>query len=908
MGQRANAALHGTVVVSLRNLDRIFRAHRVAVVGASNDPRSLGGIVLHNLVSGTFGGVVYPVSDEQESVQGILAYPTLNRLPRTPDLAMICTPAESVPQIVRGCAENGILGVVILSAGFREAGKEGRRLERRIAQEARRCDGLRIVGPNCLGFIVPSLGLNASLAPAAPKAGHVALISQSGALSTAVLDWALEQDIGFSHFVSVGNMLDVGFGDLIDYVGSDADTRSIILYMQSLDEARRFLSAARAFARSKPIVAFKSGRFAESAQAAASHTGAMAVEDAVYEAAFERAGIVRVGEIDDVFDCAELLARRRPPAGPRLAIITNAGGPAIIASDALLSRQGILASLAEETFNRLDAMLPPTWSRGNPVDILDDAPPARFGQVTQVVVADPGVDAVLVILAPQAMADPTASAQVVGALAEHTQKPILASWMGGGRVQEGLRVLSRAGVPSYTTPEAAVRAFMHLVSYARNLETLYETPRDIPLGFTLNRQTVRRRFRKLITQRVEVLSERQSKALIKAYQIPVNRTYNAADCEAAVVAAQRCGYPVVVKVYSPQILHKTEVGGVALNLQNDAEVRSACAGIMSRARKLRPDAALEGVTVQHMVNIHGGLEMIMGAHRDPTFGSVIMVGMGGIATGVYLDRSLGLPPLNERLARRMLESLRSWPLLQGYRGHPGVNVERLIETLMRFSYLVADYPEIRELDVNPLLVTPHDLVALDARIVLDSHLLGRARQYAHLAICPYPEEYVRPATLKDGTPVVLRPIKPEDEPLWQALLQMASPESIRFRFRSLFKSTTHAIAARYCYIDYQREVSIVAETAVQGERKLIGVGGLSADADHETAEFAVLVADPWQGRGLGGMLLDYSLQIARTWGVSRVLAETDPANARMLQLFRKRGFHLSQDREQGVVLLDKVLG
>jgi acetyltransferase len=893
--------------MSLRNLDRIFRAHRVAVIGASDDPSSVGAIVLRNLVSSGFGGVVYPVNTEQESVQGILAYPTLNDLPRTPDLAVICTVAENVPNWVRECARKGILGLVIVSSGFREAGEEGRELERRIAKEARRCDGMRIIGPNCLGFIVPSHGLNASFAPATPRKGHVALISQSGALSTSVLDWALDQDIGFSYFVSVGNMLDVGFGDLIDYFGSDPGTRSIILYMQSLDKARGFLSAARAFARTKPIVAFKSGRFAESAQAAASHTGAMAAEDAVYQAAFERAGIVRVGDIDDVFDCAELLARQRPPPGARLAIVTNAGGPAVIAVDALLSRQGILATLAEETLQRLDAVLPPAWSRGNPVDILDDAPPKRFGQATESVLKDAGVDAVLVILAPQAMTDPTVSAQVVGDIASRTDKPILATWMGGRRVQDGLRLLSHAGIPIYTTPEGAVRAFMHLVSYARNLETLYETPRDIPLEFTFNRQTVRRRFRNLITERVEFLSERQSKALIKAYQIPVNRTYNATSGDAAVAAARRCGYPVVVKVLSPQILHKTEVGGVALNLQNDEDVRGACAGIISRARKLRPDAAVEGVTVQHMVNIRDGVEMIMGAKRDPTFGAVIMVGMGGIATDMYLDRSLGLPPLNERLARRMLESLRSWPLLQGYRGHPGINLDRLIEILMRFSYLVADYPEIRELDVNPLLVTPGGVVAVDARIVLDTRLLGRARQYSHLAICPYPEEYVRPATLRDGTPVVLRPIKPEDEPMWHELLKMTSPESIRFRFRSLFKSTTHEMAARYCYIDYQREIAIVTETTVQGERKLIGVGGLSADADHMTAEFAVLVADPWQGRGLGGMLLDYSMQIARTWGVTWVVAETDPANVRMLQLFRRRGFHLSRDFEEDVVRLDKML-
>jgi len=878
------------------------------VIGASDTPTSVGYTVLRNLIGSGFRGVVYPVNLKRESVQGIEAHKDIPSLPYPPDLAVICTPAPTVPSIVRQCGEVGTRGIVIISAGFREVGEEGRRLEEQIREEQDKFDGMRILGPNCLGIIVPGLSLNASFAPATPNKGHIGFISQSGALCTSVLDWAIDEGIGFSYFVSVGNMLDVSMADLIDYFGSATETQSIILYIESISQAREFMSAARAFARTKPIVAFKAGRFTESAQAAASHTGALVGVDAVYAAAFQRAGIERIFYIEDMFDCAELLARQEPVRGNRLAIITNAGGPGVMTTDALIDRDGELATFSEETMAELTEVLPPFWSHGNPVDVLGDAPPERFAKALEIVLRDNGVDAVLVILTPQAMTDPTATAAAVGQAASRAHKPVLAAWMGGQMVGEGTQLLTQAGVPTYNTPEKAVRAFMHLVSYAQNLTVLHETPRDVPMSFSLDRQRLRGVFDTILTEGTEILSENVSKAFLEAYEIPVTKPHLARSAEEAVRIARREGYPVVLKIHSPHITHKTDVGGVRLNLSSDDAVAQAYDQMVKTAAEKRPDATILGATVQRMVTSPNGFELIIGAKKDPVFGAVIMVGMGGTAAEVFRDRALGLPPLNESLARRMLEALKSWPLLQGYRGKPAVAIDRLIEVIMRFSYLVADYPEIKELDLNPLLVTPDDVIGLDARVVVDRDLIVHSmRPYAHLAIRPYPEEFVTRRELKDGTPVILRPIKPEDEPMWHELLAGCSTESIWFRFSYLFKKTTHEMATRYCFIDYDRELGIVAEVEEEGKRKLLGVGRLVADMNHEAAEYAVLVVDRCQGRGLGGMLTDYSLEVAKKWGVKSIVAETFKSNARALAMFRNRGFAMDDEKEEDVVLVRKEL-
>ncbi len=891
----------------MRGLDRIFRPRRIALIGASTNPRSVSGTLLRNLVGSGFQGVVYPVNPGFESVLGVQCWPDLAHLPRTPDLAVICSPAAEVPEVVRACGEAGVRGAVIISAGFRETGAAGAALEQRVREEMRRFEGLRVLGPNCLGFIVPDASLNLTFAHGMPKAGSVAFLSQSGALCTSVLDWAIDQGIGFSHFVSVGNMLDVDFGDLMDYFGEDEKTRSILLYVESVTDARHFLSAARAFARGKPIVAYKAGRFPESAKAAASHTGALASEDEVFDAAFARAGIARVYEIADIFNCAELIGRHKPPAGPRLGIVTNAGGPGVMAVDALVARRGVLATLSPETLAALDEALPPAWSHANPVDVLGDANSKRYAKAAGLVLADPQVDALLAVLTPQAMTNPTATAKELGELAAGARKPILAAWLGGSSMREGVQILGRAGVPCYGTPEEAVQAFMTLVAYARNLEALYETPREIPVEFPLDRQDLRARFSTLVRDESDTLSETASKTVLGAYGIPVTLPVPAADAEAAVRTAAQLGYPVVLKLDSPDITHKSDVGGVALDLPDEAAVRAAFARIVADARRARPGARVSGVTVQRMVRRGDGLELIVGARQDPVFGAVILVGMGGVTAEVLRDRTLGLPPLNERLARRMLESLRAWPLLEGYRGRPGVDLDRLIEVLMRFSYLVADYPEIAELDVNPLLATPHEVVALDARIIVDrQRLLAPPRPYAHLALRPYPEELERHVTLRDGERLLLRPIRPEDEPHWIRMLDACSRETIYMRFRYMFQWATHEVATRYCFTDYDREIAMVAEREDEGEPRLVGVGRLVRDPGHDTAEYAVLISDAWQNRGLGGVLTDVCEEIARGWGLSHMVAQTTADNARMLALFEKRGYVIEPD-DEGLMKVEKAL-
>jgi acetyltransferase len=893
--------------MSIRNLDKIFKPRRVALIGIGAEPEDLGRRVLANLLGGGFRGIVYPVSAHVESVSGVPTYPDLRRLPKTPDLAVVCSAAAEVQRAVRDCGAAGVLGVVILSGGFRESGPEGRELERQLAEVAAHYRDMRIIGPNSLGIIVPELGLNASQAVASPREGHLAFISQSHSLSNAILDWATDAGVGFSLFASLGNNMDAGYGDLIDYLGTDPKTRAIILYIQSIRHARRFMSAARSFASRKPIVAYKSGRFERSAHAALSHTGTIAGEDAVYSAAFERAGIVRVTELDDIFDVAEILASQRLPGGARLAIVGNAGGPAIIAADALISRKGVLASLDDTTVGKLNDVLPPAWSHANPVDLLDDAGPDRYAGALEIVCKDRNADAVLVIFASHPLADFRAVAKAVVTAAQASRKPVFAAWMGGSEAGKTIRYLNNAGVPAHATPEQAIRAFMHLVSYGHNLESLYETPREMPIHFTLNRNRLARRFRTMLQQR-DSLNEGEAKSLLKAYDIPVCETCVAHSADEAVRSAAEIGYPVVLKLCSPHVLHKIDIGGVALDLQDEHAVRTAYERMQEVIRSRGLEGRINAVTLQRMVESDSGLEMILGASKDATFGPVIMVGLGGIATGIYRDHAIGLPPLNERLARRMLESLGCWPMLVGYRGQAPVAIDRLIEVMIRFSCLVADYPEIREFDINPLRVSPEGVIALDAAAVLDQPAGRHADElYEHLAIRPYPEHFIRRRELRDGTRVLLRPIRPEDEPLWHELIASSSPQSIRFRFRSLFKDSDHKMAVRHCMIDYERELALVVETGTEDKRQLIGVGQLITDLNHETAEYAVIVPDPWQGKGIGALLLDFCLEVAARWGISEVIAETDPENMRMLAMFRKRGFSSVMRREEEVVFLRKSL-
>ncbi len=893
--------------MSVRKLDSIFRPGRIALVGVNHDPKSIGGIALRNLIESGFPGVIYPVNARREAVLGIPCYPNLESLPKKPDLAVIMSPAREVPGIIDQCGKAGINGIIIMSAGFKEAGEEGRKLEEELKKRAHKYPDMRILGPNSMGLIVPGLNLNVSFAKSFPKKGRMAFISQSGALGSALLDWATETNVGFSFFVSIGNAMDVTFGDLIDYFGQDVNTYSIILYVETLGNARRFLSAARAFARKKPIVVYKSGRFPESAQAAVSHTGAMATKDMVCEALLRRAGLARVHNMENIFDFSDLVGKKKIPKGSGLAIITNAGGPGVMATDALIGLGGKLVKLSDKALEKLNKLLPANWSHNNPIDVLGDASPLRIAKTVEAVLEEDEVNAVLVIITPQAMTDPDATARKLIDIAGKTTKLIMTSWMGGQIMRKSRNFLRESQLPSYFTPERAIQAYMTLVHYSKNLEMLFETPKEVPVSFSYDRDTLRRKYINEVFPKNKVLSENDSKMLIADYGIPATHPRLAKTEEEAVAIAHEKGYPVVLKIQSVDVTHKSDVGGVLLNITGDEMLRLGFRQLIENIRRHLPKARIDGVTVQKMADIQNAVELIVGFKKEKMFGTVMLVGTGGITAELFKDQRLEFPPLNERLARQMIESLKIYPLLKGYRGSPPKNVDKLVEVLIRLSYLAADYPEIEELDINPLLVTPKQVIALDARIVIDPEETGKKSiDYHHLLIRPYPERLIRKATLRDGTEVTLRPIKPEDEPLWLEMLGKCSKDSIYHRFRYDFHFQSHEIATEFCYIDYDREMAIVAEAEENGKRILIGEGRLLADPDLEMAEYAIIIADDWQKKNLGFLLTEYCLQIAYFVGVKRVAAETTTDNKGMLRLFKKLGFTLIYN-EDATVTISKIL-
>lgn len=848
--------------MSIRNLDTLFRPTRVAVVGAGASPTNLGHMVVRNLLEGNFQGVIYPINPRRESIGGVQTYPSVSATPVPPDLAIVCVPAAGVLDVVRECGELGTKGIIVMAAGFREIGAEGRALEQQVAAEAAKYPGTRILGPNCLGLMVPKLSLNASFASHMPAPGNIAFVSQSGALTAAAMEWAIAKGVGFSGVVSLGNMLDINLADVIEYFEQDEDTHSMVLYAESVTGARQFVSAARAFTRTKPIVVYKAGRFEESAKAAVSHTGAMAGADAVYEAAFRRAGVTRVLRIQDIFSTAELLSADRPVHRPTLAVVTNAGGPGVMSADALIARHGSLASLAPQTIATLNEALPAAWSHGNPVDVLGDAPALRYQIAADTVLGDPGVDAVLVILTPQAMTDIVGTADAIANAYRKTDKPVLAVWMGGGDLNdEAIRRLTAAGIPTYAYPELAVDAFMNLVDFARAKPVPVSTPTAVD-AFVPDRE----RARALIATTSDdgLLSELSAKELFDAYGINVALTKLAPTAAEAVALADSYGYPVVLKIASPDITHKTDVGGVVVGLETAEQVRDAFERIVASAHEKRPDAQIDGVAVQRMIDATGSQELILGARRDATFGAVIMVAAGGIATEVLKDQALELAPVDEDLVRQMLGSLRIWPLLQGYRGGPGADVDSLVEVIVRFSRLVAEHPEVTEIEVNPLLAGERGAIALDARAVVDRALLVEPPDpFSHLAVRPYPEDQVTTTTLSDGLQLTLRPIRGADAAAWRQMVDSASPEILQKRFGTAAVDSV-ALAPQYCSVDYDREVTVVAQAnGADGGPSLAGVARLVHDGEDGRSRFAVFVPEPWQGRGVEAALSDRALALSR---------------------------------------------
>jgi acetyltransferase len=870
------------------SLQMLFAPRTVAVIGATDKPDSVGRTVMHNLVGGAFGGAVFPINPRRASVLGVKAYPTLAAVPDAIDLAVVVTPAATVPEVIGACADKGVRAAVVISAGFKESGPAGVELERRVLAEVRR-GRMRLVGPNCLGVMVPRIGLNATFAATIGRPGDVAFISQSGALCTAVLDWSLDENVGFSVFASIGSMLDVGWGDLIDYLGGDPYTRSIVLYMETIGDARSFLSAAREVAVHKPIIVIKPGRSEGAARAAASHTGSLTGSDEVLDAAFRRSGVLRVSSIAELFDMAEALAKQPRPRGPRLTILTNAGGPGVLATDALLMAGGALAPLSAETLQALDAVLPAHWSHGNPIDVLGDASPERYASALEIAARDPDSDGLLVVLTPQAMTDPTRTAEALRPYAHLAGRPILASWMGGPHVAAGELILNGIGIPAFPYPDAAARVFQHMWRYTDNLRALYETP-------TLPARAERPPGRAAADAVVAaarlagrtLLTEAESKSLLAAYGIPTVPTRIARSEDEAVAAAQAIGFPVVVKLHSETITHKSDVGGVKLDLRDGPAVTEAYRAVASAVGR---DDFL-GVTVQPMVR-RQGYELILGSSIDPQFGPVVLFGAGGTLVEVNQDRALGLPPLTSTLARRMIERTRIARALAGIRGQPAIDRAALEQLLVTFGQMIIEQPAISEVDINPLQASASGLMALDARVVLhprevpDEHL-------PRPVIRPYPTAYVSRWTNRAGLSLLIRPIRPEDEPLLVRFHETLSEQTVYLRYLEhlrLNQRINHQRLARLCFIDYSREMALVAEydgPAIAAVARLIRT-------DDGKAEFALLVADAHQGHGLGTELLGQLVRIGRAEGVRQIVGEISSGNGSMHAICRKLGFQLRDE-------------
>jgi len=877
-------------------LDAMFAPGSVAVIGASSRPGTVGRTVLENLLHAGFQGKVYPVNAKNPEVLGLKAYPSMRDISEAVDLAVVCTPAATVPQLIGECVDAGAKSVVVISAGFREHGAEGIALEKQIQEQLQR-SSLRLVGPNCLGIMTPSIGLNATFAKDTPKAGSVAFLGQSGALLTAILDWSQREQVGFSAIVSTGSMLDVGWGDLIYHFGDDPHTKSILIYMESVGDARSFMSAAREVALTKPIIVIKAGRSQAASRAAASHTGALTGSDEVLDAAFRRSGVLRVHNIADLFYMAEVLGRQPRPKGPRLTILTNAGGPAVLATDSLVNNGGELAEISPESMRSLDEFLPAHWSHNNPIDVLGDADSERYAKALEIASKDPNSDGLLVILTPQGMTDPLQIAEGLKPYSKQTGKPVIASWMGGNSVAAGEAVLNSAGIPTFPFPDTAARAFTYMWKYTYNLRGLYETPTlaDQSEMNSAARKQVEQIIQNARSRGQALLNELESKQLLSLYGIPTVETRAASTEDEAAAIARELGFPIVLKVFSETITHKTDVGGVKLNLRDEAAVRAAYRAIEASVAEKAGPGQFSGVTVQPMVKLDG-YELILGSSVDPQFGPVVLFGSGGQLVEVYRDRALALPPLNTTLAQRMMEQTKVYTALKGVRGRKPVNLAALEQLLVRFSQLVVEQRWIAEIDINPLLASPERMLALDARVVLHGPAVT-LDQLPKPAIRPYPLKYVSSWTLKDGNQVTIRPIRPEDEPLMVKFHETLSDRSVYLRYfgsLSLSRRVAHERLLRICFGDYDREMALVAERTdpATGERQIIAVGRMNKLHAKNEAEVAVLVSDRYQNLGLGKELLRRVVQVARDEKLSQVSAEMLPDNVGMQAIMRGLGFRV----------------
>lgn len=879
------------------SLNPIFHPKSVALIGASEKPASVGRTILRNLLDQPFGGTIFPVNPKRSNVLGVRCYASVAAIGEPVDLAVVVTPAETVSGVLEECVEAGVRGAIVISAGFAEHGEHGRELEQRI-RNVIASGKLRVIGPNCLGVMNPRTGFNATFAQSNALPGNLAFLSQSGALCTAILDWSRRENVGFSGFISVGSMVDVSWGDLIYHFGDDPYTSSILLYMESIGDARSFLSAAREVALQKPIIVIKPGRTDAARQAAASHTGAITGSDEVFEAAFRRAGVLRVNSISELFDMAEVLGKQPRPKGPRLAVVTNAGGAGVLATDALLTQGGQLAELAPDTQHKLNEFLPPSWSHGNPVDTLGDCGPEDYAKAVEIVADDPNTDAVLSVLAPQGMTDPDKSARLLSKVAERVTKPLIASWMGGDVMQVASMLLNSARVPTFDYPDAAARSFAYMWKYSSNLQALYETP-VFTGALAINGP---RRIAEVIAaagrENRTILTEHESKSILAAYEIPTSATRVALTANEAINVAEEIGYPVVVKLHSKKVTHKSDRGGVKLSLSNAHAVESAFAEVRSA---FEPNGEFDGVTVQPMVSL-GGYELILGSSTDSQFGPVLVFGLGGQLVEVLRDRAHALPPLTTTLARRMMEGTNVFQALKGVRGKPPIDLAKLEELLVRFSELVIENPRIADIEINPLLAGPDGLVALDARVILHPMSIGNG-ELPRSAIRPYPAQYASQFLGRDGMKFSVRPIRPDDEPMMVQFHRHLSERSVYYRYFSpleLSFRTSHERLTPRCFVDFDRELALVAEHVDEnGKSSIVGVARLMRAHSGNSAEIAFVVSDKFQRRGLGSHLLEQTIAIGKQEGISSIHAVVLYENSGMRNLFTRAGFTLSEP-EAGV--------
>ena len=881
-------------------LTSLFGPKSVAVIGASDRENSVGNILFKNILDSGYKGRLYAINPKHETIQGEPSYKSIEEIGARVELAIIATRPQTVPTIVEQCGRSGIKNVIIITAGFSEAGHSGAALERKTMEIARSY-GVRVLGPNCLGIIRPEIGLNATFARVNADVGNLALVSQSGAMCSAVLDWAKSNHVGFSSVISLGSTADVDFGEILDYLVYDNRTHYILLYIEGIRNARRFMSALRSAARIKPIILLKAGRHAAGSEAVRVHSGMIAGSDSVFDAAIRRAGVVRVKNVGQLFYAAKALASKFRPQGKRLVIVTNGGGPGAMAADRASDMGITLAELSTETIKALNAAMPTTWSRSNPIDIVGDATPARYRDAILAVAQDEGIDGILVMLSPQAMTRPLEVAQEVIAVSEQTSKPILACWMGEEQVREGRNALENAGIPAFRMPETAIELYYHISTYYQNQKLLLQTPESTSQLAPQETEGAKMLIEAVLQEHRKVLSEMESKAVLRAFRIPVAQTMVARTPTESLLLAEQIGFPIAMKVDSPDLIRKSEAGGVRLNITSALAVRTAYHDIIETVQKKHPDVRINGVSIEPYLAHPNGRELMIGVVRDPTFGPIITFGSGGTDVEIFSDHAIALPPLNRYLAQYLIRSTRAFQLLGEFRNMPAVKIEALEEVLLNISEMVCELPWLQELDLNPLIVDESGAIAADARIVID-HASTTGDRYSHMAIHPYPAHLIQSWEQPDGRIITIRPIRPEDAELEQEFVKSLSDESKYSRFMDTLRELTQAMLARFTQIDYDREMALIATLPGEGGKEVqIGVARYVTNPDGETVEFALAVTDDWQKHGIGRKLMTALIESARLKGYRAVVGDVLAMNTKMFRLMASLGFTIHPHPEDPAV-------